>query len=67
MLLELDNFSGITIFATNFATNYDSAFVRRILGHIEMPLSDKSCRKILFKKLIPEKFPVELSKTDWNV
>lgn len=66
MLLELDNFSGITIFATNFASNYDSAFVRRILGHIEMPLPDKGCREILFKKLIPKKLPVELSKSDWE-
>ncbi|MDH8679100.1 ATP-binding protein [Fusibacter bizertensis] len=64
MLLELDNFSGITIFATNFASNYDSAFVRRILGHIEMPLPDKSCREMIFKKLIPSKLPIELSKSD---
>lgn len=66
MLLELDNFSGITIFATNFASNYDSAFVRRILGHIEMPLPNKSCREMLFKKLIPEKLPIELSSNDWD-
>jgi SpoVK/Ycf46/Vps4 family AAA+-type ATPase len=66
MLLELDNFSGITIFATNFASNYDSAFVRRILGHIEMPLPDKSCRVMLFQKLIPNKLPVQLSDSDWK-
>jgi hypothetical protein len=35
MLLELDRFSGVTVFATNLAVNYDPAFVRRILGHIE--------------------------------
>lgn len=66
MLLELDNFSGVTIFATNFASNYDSAFVRRILGHIEMPLPDKSCREMLFEKLTPKKLPIELSKSDWE-
>lgn len=66
MLLELDNFSGITIFATNFASNYDSAFVRRILGHIEMPLPDMSCREMLFEKIIPKKLPVELTKSDWQ-
>ena len=38
MLLELDSFKGVTLFATNFMSNYDSAFVRRIIGHIEMPL-----------------------------
>ena len=66
MLLELDNFSGITIFATNFASNYDSAFVRRILGHIEMPLPDKKSREMLFEKLIPSKLPIHLSKDDWE-
>ncbi len=66
MLLELDSFSGITIFATNFASNYDSAFVRRILGHIEMPLPDKSCRERLFERLIPSKLPVQLSPSDWE-
>ena len=30
MLLELDRFDGVTVFATNLASNYDSAFVRRI-------------------------------------
>lgn len=64
MLLELDSFSGITIFATNFASNYDSAFVRRILGHIEMPLPDKNSREAIFEKLIPKKLPIELSKSD---
>lgn len=38
MLLELDSFTGVTLFATNFMANYDTAFVRRIIGHIEMPL-----------------------------
>src|SRR5690349_4513681 len=40
MLLELDRFAGVTIFATNLASNYDTAFVRRILGHVAMPLPD---------------------------
>jgi len=44
MLLELDRFEGITIFATNLFRNYDSAFIRRILGHIEMPLPDNESR-----------------------
>ncbi|WP_054690486.1 ATP-binding protein [Fructilactobacillus florum] len=29
MLLELDNFSGITIFTTNFGKNYDPAFFKK--------------------------------------
>lgn len=60
MLLEMDNFSGITIFTTNFGQNYDSAFVRRIIGHIEFTLPDFERRKEIFSNLIPEKLPVNL-------
>jgi SpoVK/Ycf46/Vps4 family AAA+-type ATPase len=57
MLLELDRFSGVTIFATNLASNYDSAFVRRITGHVEMPLPDHECRVRLWNYHIPSKLP----------
>ena len=60
MLLEMDNFSGITIFTTNFGQNYDSAFVRRIIGHIEFTLPDFERRKKIFNNLIPNKLPVIL-------
>lgn len=53
MLLELDHFDGVTIFATNLASNYDGAFVRRILGHIHMPLPDKQGRVRLWHLHIP--------------
>lgn len=57
MLMELDRFDGITIFATNLFTNYDRAFVRRILGHVEMPLPDFDGRKQLWQYHIPTKMP----------
>jgi hypothetical protein len=31
--------SGVTVFTTNLALNYHTAFIRRIVGHIEMPLA----------------------------
>jgi SpoVK/Ycf46/Vps4 family AAA+-type ATPase len=58
MLLELDRFEGITIFATNLAQNYDGAFVRRILGHIEMPLPDEACRVQLWRFHFPPQMPL---------
>lgn len=58
MLLELDRFDGITIFATNLASNYDSAFVRRILGHVEMPLPDHDGRIQLWKLHLPNRMPL---------
>lgn len=66
MLLELDNFSGITIFTTNFGSNYDSAFVRRIIGHIKFTLPNSENRKKLFKGMIPNKLPIKLSKKDFQ-
>lgn len=60
MLLELDHFTGVTVFATNLATNYDPAFVRRILGHIEMPLPDQALRARLWQYHLPSRLPVRL-------
>ncbi|MCL2925675.1 MAG: ATP-binding protein [Trichodesmium sp. MAG_R04] len=57
MLLQLDKFDGVVIFATNLAKNYDGAFVRRILAHIEFELPDKECRIKLWKYLLPKEIP----------
>lgn len=65
MLLELDHFPGVTVFATNLASNYDTAFIRRILGHVEMPLPDADCRSRLWQRHIPSRLPVQLNDGDW--
>lgn len=66
MLLELDSFDGVAVFATNLAANYDSAFVRRILGHIAMPLPDAEGRRALWQRHLPAKLPADLSETDMD-
>jgi SpoVK/Ycf46/Vps4 family AAA+-type ATPase len=66
MLLELDHFSGVTVFATNLASNYDTAFIRRILGHVEMPLPDAEGRARLWRSHIPGRLPVQLEAGDWE-
>jgi ATP-dependent 26S proteasome regulatory subunit len=66
MLLELDSFQGVTLFATNFMSNYDSAFVRRIIGHIEMPLPTKEGRIDIYHKLIPEEYPIAFTEKDYR-
>jgi SpoVK/Ycf46/Vps4 family AAA+-type ATPase len=66
MLLELDHFSGVTVFATNLASNYDTAFIRRILGHIEMPLPDAAARARLWRYHIPGRLPIQLEDDDWD-
>jgi SpoVK/Ycf46/Vps4 family AAA+-type ATPase len=48
MLMELQSFQGVVLFATNLIRNYDPAFRRRILDHIEFPLPNaKACARIL--------------------
>jgi AAA+ superfamily predicted ATPase len=57
MLMELAKFDGVIIFATNLVSNYDPAFRRRILDHIEFPLPDEEARAIILKKHIPPNLP----------
>lgn len=59
MLKQLDSFDGVVIFATNLAQNYDSAFVRRILAHIEFELPDKECLAKLWRYLLVKEIPIE--------
>ena len=53
LLNILNDFEGDLIFATNFISNYDPAFMRRISKHIFFDLPDSRSRKILLEKYIP--------------
>jgi len=64
MLKQLDNFSGIVIFATNLAKNFDGAFVRRILQHIEIPLPDMDGRMKLWLHMLSNLVPGR-DQLDW--
>ncbi len=57
MLLELDSFNGVVIFATNLPGNYDGAFVRRIQAHIEFELPNEDCLLQLWNLLLPAEVP----------
>ena len=57
MLLQLDRFEGIVVFATNLARNYDGAFVRRILGHVELGLPDAHGRTRLSDRFLRPRLP----------
>jgi ATP-dependent 26S proteasome regulatory subunit len=56
MLIALENFHGVVIFATNMIHNYDKAFETRV-SHIHFPMPDEECRKRLWDKHLPEKLP----------
>lgn len=58
MLIELEKFDGIVIFATNFAKNYDEAFRSRIGYHVEFTLPDLEARTRLWDRMIVAKIPL---------
>ena len=58
LLIELERFNGVVVFATNFAKNYDSAFVSRIRYHIEFKLPDFEGRKQLLQRLLVPGVPL---------
>ncbi len=59
LLIELEKFNGIAIFATNFAKNYDEAFRSRISHHIHFDLPDLDARKHLWSKMLVEQIPLD--------
>jgi ATP-dependent 26S proteasome regulatory subunit len=66
MLKQLDEFNGVVVFATNLAKNFDGAFVRRILFHVEVPPPDCAGRKQLWQRMIGGKVPGR-QLLDWDV
>lgn len=59
LLIELERFEGVVVFATNFAKNYDNAFVSRIRYHIEFKLPDFDGRKQLWDRLLVPGIPLD--------
>jgi SpoVK/Ycf46/Vps4 family AAA+-type ATPase len=49
LLKELEEFSGVVIFATNLAANFDPAFERRIRTHILFEMPDAETREKIWK------------------
>ncbi|MFW2012214.1 ATP-binding protein [Acinetobacter bereziniae] len=58
LLIELERFDGIAIFATNFAKNYDEAFRSRISHHIHFDLPDLDARKNLWARVLVDQIPL---------
>lgn len=61
LLTLLDKYNGIIVFATNLFDNYDEAFLRRILFHVEFPLPDISMRTNLWKFHLSQNVPKSLT------
>lgn len=58
LLIELEKFDGVAIFATNFAKNYDEAFRSRISHHIYFDLPDSEARKQLWNLMLVKEIPL---------
>lgn len=57
LLTLMNDYNGTVIFASNFISNYDAAFMRRIQYHIRFELPDAELRQRLWRRYIPDKMP----------
>lgn len=57
LLGQLDVFTGMVIFTTNFIKNYDPAFMRRIPYHIRFSLPNEEVRLRLLKHYLDDTVP----------
>ncbi|MBW4626221.1 MAG: ATP-binding protein [Brasilonema octagenarum HA4186-MV1] len=56
LLICLEQFRGVKIFATNLVENYDKAFETRV-RHIHFPLPDEECRQKIWATHLPKQLP----------
>ena len=59
LLTLLNDYKGMVIFATNFISNYDVAFMRRIHYHVRFELPNLELRKKLWHRYMPPKMPTD--------
>lgn len=58
LLQKMEEFEGISILATNYLQNFDSAFRRRVSDIIDFPLPDAGLRRQMWRSMIPSRLPV---------
>ena len=64
LLTLLNDYDGMVLFATNFISNYDAAFMRRIQYHVKFELPTAELRKKLWRMYIPVQMPAVISIDD---
>jgi hypothetical protein len=57
LVMSLDRYEDLVIFATNFVRSYDTAFDSRV-RHIEFPDPDAVARAVIWRNQLPEKLPL---------
>ncbi len=58
LLQKIEEFEGVSILATNYLTNIDAAFLRRINYVIHFPFPNQALREKIWQSIFPEKTPV---------
>lgn len=64
LLTLLNDYNGMVIFASNFISNYDPAFMRRIQYHVKFELPNATLRERLWRRYIPAKMPAKVNYTE---
>lgn len=64
LLKLLDDYEGIILFTTNFISNFDVAFFRRIMTHIQFDLPNLIMRQKLWAHYIVDKLPIYCEKIE---
>lgn len=64
LLTLLDTFNGMVIFTTNFISNYDAAFMRRIPYHIRFNLPNEELRIKLLEHYLTDTVPNNIDIPD---
>lgn len=57
MLILLEEFDGVVLFATNLHSNFDPAFDSRVLAHIEVELPNAEARRAIILSKLPSGAP----------
>ena len=61
LLMLINEFDDMILFASNFITNYDPAFMRRILSHVKFELPNEENRLKLWQLYIPQPLPTNVN------
>ena len=59
LLKILDDYDGIILFTTNFIQNFDTAFIRRIFGHVKFELPNRETRRLLWNHYLLDTIPCD--------
>lgn len=59
LLQRLEDFDGLVVLTTNFATSIDDAFVRRLRFRVEFRFPGKKDRAALWQRMLPPELPLD--------